>query len=49
MSEENAFLTSDNNVFIEISSNTKENYFNNLLNPDRRVNKYIIIFIQFKI
>ena len=45
MSEENDFLTSDNNVFIEISPKTKENYFNNLLNPDRRVNKFLIIYI----
>ena len=45
MSEETDFLTSSNNVFIEKNSNTKDNYFTNLLNPDRNVNKYLLIYI----
>ena len=38
MLEENNYLTSSNNVFIEKTSKNKENNFENLLNPDTNVN-----------
>lgn len=41
MSEENNFLSISNNAYIEIDSNTKKNYYDNLLNQDRNVNKYL--------
>ena len=47
MSEENNFLLSSNNVFIELFPNLKDNYFDNLLNPDRNVIILSLIYIIF--
>jgi len=38
MAEENAFLTTQNNVLIENNKENSSNNFANLLNPDREVN-----------
>ena len=38
MAEENAFLTTQNNVLIEKSKENSSNNFSNLLNLDREVN-----------
>lgn len=38
MLEENNYLTSSNNVFIEVSSKNRDNNLENLLNPDTNVN-----------
>ena len=48
MSEENDFLTSENNVYIESPSNNKSLTINNLLNLDTDVN-IIYYNIYFKI
>ena len=42
MAEENMFLTTQNNVLIENNKENSSNNYNNLLNPDREVNKLII-------
>ena len=42
MAEENAFLTTQNNVLIENNKENSSNNYNNLLNPDREVNKLTI-------
>ena len=36
------FLTTQNNVLIENNKENSSNNYNNLLNPDREVNKLII-------
>ena len=36
------FLTTQNNVLIENDKENSSNNYNNLLNPDREVNKLII-------
>ena len=41
MAEENMFLTTQNNVLIENNKENSSNNYNNLLNPDREVNKLI--------
>ena len=41
MAEENMFLTTQNNVLIENNKENSSNNYNNLLNPDREVNKFI--------
>ena len=41
MAEENMFLTTQNNVLIENNKENTSNNYNNLLNPDREVNKLI--------
>ena len=45
MAEENMFLTTQNNVLIENNKENTSNNYNNLLNPDREVNKLIINLI----
>ena len=45
MAEENMFLTTQNNVLIENNKENSSNNYNNLLNPDREVNKLIINLI----
>ena len=42
MAEENMFLTTQNNVLIENNKENTSNNYNNLLNPDREVNKLTI-------
>ena len=42
MAEENMFLTTQNNVLIEKSKENSSIDYNNLLNPDREVNKLTI-------
>ena len=42
MAEENMFLTTQNNILIEKSKENSSIDYNNLLNPDREVNKLTI-------
>ena len=48
MSEENDYLTSKNKVFIEYTSNNKNQTMKNLLNQDTNVNIiYIKLYFKF--
>ena len=42
MYDENNFLSFSNNVFIENISNNSNKYYENLLNPDEKVNIYLL-------